>query len=204
MHQPGAREKFGFSTPGPDAFKLAQPESCLEEAVDIPNPRMHQSLPRYQEPDDQKIFQHLDIPEMQRSYVSPVAKMSVSQGFGGRSLRGDSFLSRSTSLPVLGKTIVRMTDPHPPVGKVEDDHFSYFVPKTMARTGMDKLKSTNLSKLQKRDKITMPLGSGTGFPFQASQCAWWPTHIPSDADSGTSYRDSHLRPPFHRMSPLDQ
>merc|ERR1719146_494762 len=87
VHQPGAREKFGFCTPGPLAHRLAKPETCLVEAVDIPNPRMHHAMPRYQEPDDRQIFEQMDVPEMTRSYASPVATMAVSQGLGGKSLR---------------------------------------------------------------------------------------------------------------------
>jgi hypothetical protein len=163
---------------------------------------MHQSMPRYQEPDDRKVFEHLDIPEMQRSYCSPVAAMSVTQGLGGRSLRGKSFVT-SLSTPVLGKTIDRLSSPNAPVGKIEDDHFSYFVPKTLQRAGMEKLKSSTLSRLQKRDKITMPLGSGTGFPFQSSKTYWWPDHERGPDNSSTCYRDAHQRHSFHRMSPMD-
>jgi hypothetical protein len=203
VHQPGAREKFGFSSPGPLAHLLAKPETCLEEAVDIPNPRMNQSLPRYREPDDRKVFEHLDIPEMQRSYASPVAAMSVSQGMGGRSLRGQSF-HKSMSSPTMGRSHARLSEPNNAVSKIEDDHFTYFVPKALQRAGMEKLKSTTLSRLQKRDKITMPLGSGTGFPFQSSKTYWWPEHEKGPDNCSTSSRDAYQRMSFHRMSPMAQ
>merc|ERR1712110_855226 len=96
---------------------------------------------------------------------------------GGCSLRGHSFISKSASAPGFGtKTLTRVSEPNVAIHKIEDDHFSYFVPKSMQRAGMDKLKSTTLSRMQKQDKITMPLGSGTGFPFQSSKTHWWPEH----------------------------
>lgn len=203
VHLPGSRDKFGFSTPGPIAERLAKPETCQQEAINIPNPRMNHSMPRYQEPDDRKIFENLDIPEMQRSYVSPVAAMSVSQGMGGRSLRGQSVKLKSASVPAFGRSVQKMSEPHRALNAVEDEHFAYFVPKTLQRAGMEKLKSSTLSRMQKQDKITMPMGSGTGFPFQSSKTHWWPVHEPGPDNCSTSYRDAHQRHPFYRMSPMD-
>lgn len=207
VHVPGARDKFGFSTPGPIAGRLAKPELCLEEKVDIENPRLHLSIPRYQEPDDRKIFENYDVGEMQRTYISPVASMSMSGGFGSPAKRGQTMLGRSTSLPQIGRTLTRISDPNPAVGKLEDHHFTYFVPKGMQRLGHEKLHAANLTKLQKSAKVTMPLGEGTGFPSQSSHCTWWPEgsygHL--DPTEITSYRQTHGRKiPFHRNSPMYQ
>lgn len=195
VHLPGARDKFGFSTPGPIPHRLAQPESCLREETDIQNPRAHHAVPRYQVPNDREVFDQLDVPEMQRSYVSPVATMSLTGGL-------KSQMSRSLSLPALeNKGVPRLREPNPQVHKLEDHQFSYFVPKQLARDGKDKLMSTNLSKLQKQNRITMPFGDGTGFRTQSPSVDWWP-YGGYHRSQSTSYRDAHgPRPPFHRMNP---
>merc|ERR1719433_697410 len=99
IHLPGARDKFGFSTPGPIASRLAKPELCLVEETGTQASRGYMATPTYQEPDDRKIFNTLDVQEMQSgSYRSPVADMSVK--FGTRSLAGSgtSTLQKSFSL----------------------------------------------------------------------------------------------------------
>merc|ERR1719463_445022 len=47
-HEPGAREKFGFSTPGPDAHRLTASHLCLREDTDIQEPRRNLALSRTQ------------------------------------------------------------------------------------------------------------------------------------------------------------
>lgn len=202
VHLPGARDKFGFSTPGP-----SNPEVSLEEEVDIANPRLHQSIQRYQEQDDRQIFENYDVGEMQRTYTSPVASMSMSGGMGSTAKRGQTLLlSRSTSLPMVGRTLTRISEPNQAMGKFEDHHFTYFVPKGMQRHGQEKLATSNLSKLQKSAKVCMPSGEGTGFPSQSSNCSWWPKGSYGDIEGPlTSYRDSHgKKMPFYRNSPIHQ
>jgi hypothetical protein len=198
VHLPGARDKFGFSTPGPVPQRLAHPELCLKEETDIQHPRAIHAVPRYQVPNDREVFDNLDVPEMQRSYVSPVATMSFVGG--NKSQMG----SRSLSLPALqNKSVPRLREPNPPVHKLEDQQFSYFVPKQLARDGKDKLMGTNLSKLQKKSRITMPFGDGTGFRTQSAGVDWWPCGGYNQSQS-TSYRDAHgPRPPFQRMNPYN-
>eukprot|EP00928_Gymnodinium_smaydae_P001554 TRINITY_DN10566_c0_g1_i1.p2 TRINITY_DN10566_c0_g1~~TRINITY_DN10566_c0_g1_i1.p2 ORF type:complete len:280 (+),score=35.66 TRINITY_DN10566_c0_g1_i1:87-842(+) len=204
VHQPGARDKFGFSTPGPIAERLAKPSVCLVEDTDIPNPRMHQAVPRYQEPDDRNIFHTLDVPEMQRSYRSPVASMSFTKGSrGDGAMLGSSMrsLNNSVSLPQLRTSVRRLQDPHAPVTKVDDDQYTYFVPKNMQRSGMERIMATNPPKLQKQNRLTMPFGDGTGFKSQTAATTWWPEGGYRH-DEPTSYRNAYTRPPFYRNSPL--
>jgi hypothetical protein len=194
VHQPGAREKFGFSTPGPIAHRLAKPELALREETDIENPRAHHAIPRYQVPDDRDVFENFDVPEMQRTYNSPVAQMSLSGGL-------KTGMSRSVSLPQIGtKTVSRLTMPKPPVAKLEDHQFSYFVPKDMMRDGKDLLMATNLSKLQKQNRITMPFGDGTGYNSQSPHCDWWPSGVEHTVP--TNYQNAFTRPSFFRISPF--
>jgi hypothetical protein len=150
------------------------------------------AMPRYQVPDDRQVFDTLDVPEMQRSYVSPVATMSLSGGF-------NPGMSRSTSLPAIQKkTVSRLTEPKAAINKLECDQFNYFVPKAFTREGKEKLMSTNLSKLQKQNRITMPFGDGTGFRTQSPNVDWMPTGASSD---WTSYRSQFQKPPHFRISP---
>eukprot|EP00928_Gymnodinium_smaydae_P079035 TRINITY_DN63056_c0_g1_i1.p1 TRINITY_DN63056_c0_g1~~TRINITY_DN63056_c0_g1_i1.p1 ORF type:complete len:248 (-),score=37.96 TRINITY_DN63056_c0_g1_i1:78-821(-) len=202
VHQPGARDKFGFSTPGPIAERLAKPEVCLREDTDIQNPRQHMAIPRYQNPDDTEIFHTLDVPEMQSgSYRSPVAAMSFSKG--SRGLGGTTSLSRSFSLPQIeGRTITRLQEPPAPTTKLEDDQYSYYVPKNLQRSHKEKIMSASLSKLQKQNRLTMPFGDGTGFKSQTSRTDWWPEGGYSSGQP-TAYRAAFARPPFYRASPLE-
>jgi hypothetical protein len=194
VHQPGAREKFGFSTPGPIAHRLAKPELCNVEDVDIEGPRSHYAIPRYQVPDDREVFETFDVPEMQRSYQSPVATMSLSQGL-------KSNMSRSVSLPAIQtKTVSKLRQPNTAINKLEDDQFTYFVPKANARDGKERLQASNLSKLQKQNRLTFPQGDGTGFRTQSAFCEWYPSG--EEHQVPTSYQHAFMRPPFYRISPL--
>lgn len=199
VHQPGARDKFGFSTPGPLPHRLAKPELCQVEDTDIPNPRAYMSIPRYQCPDDREVFEELDVPEMQRSYKSPVATMSMSAGNG---FKPSASMSKTWSLPALGtKTVSRLSQPNAPINKLEDDKYKYFVPKDMAREGEEKLMTRNLSKIDKSNPVSMPWGDGTGFRTSNSSVEWWPGGQYHQA-MPTSYRAAYKRYPFFRQSPL--
>jgi hypothetical protein len=195
VHLPGSREKFGFSTPGPIAHRLAKPELALREETDIENPRAHHAVPRYQVPDDREVFENFDVPEMQRSYRSPVATMSLSGGL-------KAGMSRSVSLPQIGtKTVSRLTMPKQLTSKLDDDQFTYFIPRANQRDGKERLMTTNLSKLQKQNRISMPFGDGTGYNSQNPHCDWWPGG--DEHTVPTSYQHGFTRPPFYRISPLD-
>jgi hypothetical protein len=193
IHQPGARDKFGFSNCGPHANRLTQSHLSNFEEVDIEAPRLNHALPRIQVADDRETFVSHDVPEMTTAYNSPVATATFSPS--------SSKMSKSRSVPALTKTVVpqRLSEPNAALQKLEDDHFSYFVPKGLAREHRDKLASTTLSKLRKVNKISFPFtGEGTGFKSQSPAVDWWPAGAYTQ-DQFTSYRTSYgASPGFFR------
>merc|ERR1719326_2092840 len=99
----------------------------------------------------------------------------------------------------------RLSELQPAQNKLEDQHFSYFVPKALNREHKDKLMSRSLSKLYKHPdkKVMLPFsGDGTGFRTQSGQTEWWP---PADRlhDEPSAYQSHFQRPSFYRMSPLN-
>lgn len=197
IHLPGARDMFGYSTPGPIASRMSKPELNLRETANQSNPREHYAIPRTQAPDEMATFQKHDIPEIMRSYNSPVATMTFSPGM-------KSTVSRTRSLPALERKPPppRLTEPNEVVTKLEDDHFTYFVPKNLQRHGQEKIASQTLSKLHKTNPISFPFsGDGTGFKAQSADCDWM-TKGHYTPNMATSYRVSYQKPPFYRMSPF--
>jgi len=201
IHQPGCRDHFGYSTPGPIAHRLAKSELALTEDIGVKNPREHHAITRIQEPDDRNIFEQHDVSEMLKSYNSPVANMSLSPG-GARSMRGS--MSKTMSLPALERRPIppRLAEPNPLMNKLEDEHFSYFVPKGLQREHRDKLNTSTLSRLKKENRISFPFsGEGTGFRSQGSNADWWPAGTYQNVP--TSYRMGFSKPGFFRAnSPL--
>jgi hypothetical protein len=197
IHMPGARERFGYGSPGPIAHRLSKSNLALSEQVDIANPREHYAIPRLQEPDDLTTFKKLDVPEMQRSYRSPMAMTTLSPG---------SRMTVSRSLPMLQQkrpAPPKLREPNQPVNKLEDQHFCYYVPKGMQRDGREKLCSTPMHKLPKDNKISFPFsGEGTGFGGQKHGTTWWPAPTASYSADMTAYRTGFTKPDFHRSSPL--
>jgi len=195
-HEPGSREKFGFSTPGPDATRLTH-DLCLREEIDTAEPRRNHAIARMQVSDERTTFRDLDVPEMDRSYKSAI----LSPAFRS--------MAKSRSLP----TVSRMTSPAklsqvpPAQNKLEDDHFSYFVPKAVNRETKDRLMSRSLPKLYKHPekKVMLPFnGDGTGFRTQSGVTEWWPTDGGARLhDSPSSYTSHFQKPSFYRMSPLN-
>lgn len=193
-HEPGARDKFGFSTPGPDAWKLSHSHLCLREDTDIAEPRRNLAVPRMTVTDERQTFHALDVPEMSRSYRSGI--MSESH----RSI------AKTRSLPTIQKkpAPARMSEMRPAMSKMECEHFSYFVPKAQARESQERLMSRSLSKLHKvpEKKVMLPFaGEGTGFRTSCGDTNFFP---PASRlhDEPTSYQSAHgSRPAFYRMSP---
>lgn len=195
-HEPGARTKFGFSTPGPDAARLTKPEITLREDVDIEEPRRLHAIPRHQVTDERITFRDLDVPEMDRSYRSAIISPMHRS------------MAKSRSLPMLEKK------PAPPrlaavpgvTTQLGDDHFSYFVPKGFQRETQDQLMSRSLSKLYKHPdkKVMLPFsGEGTGFKTSCNAIEWWPSA--ASIDTQTAYgSDFNRHKPIHRMSPFYQ
>lgn len=188
VHQPGSRDKFGFSTPGPLKHRLTNPALALSEEVDQAAPRMSFAIPKMQVPDDRKTFAELDVPEMTKSYRSPVASATFSPMKSG--------MSRTKSVPVMTKTVAppRLCEPNPVVAELEDEHFHYFVPKALQREPREKLNSSTLPKLKKDNKISFPFsGEGTGFRSQSPNTEWMMPE-PYSADQWTSYRSAYTKP----------
>jgi hypothetical protein len=205
IHLPGAREHFGYSTPGPKAERLSKSTLCLTEAVDVPNPREHMTIPRIQEPDDSEIFRRLDVPEMTKSYQSPVARTTFSpmNRSGLSPIQQSLSMSRGKSLPSLNRKQAppRLRDTNEPIQKLEDEHFSYFVPKHMQRSGMAKLGSQTLTKLKKDDKISFPFtGEGTGFRTQCHGSEWMPEGHKYVSNLPTTSNTTFIRHNMHRIS----
>jgi len=198
IHLPGARDHFGYSTPGPIAKRLAKPDLALTEETDVRNPREHHAITRLQEPDDRKLYETHDVPEMLKSYNSPVATMSLSPQ--------NRSMMKSYSLPSIDRRPPppRLADPNPVISQLEDEHFSYFVPKGLQREHRDKLNTSTLSKLKKQNRISFPFsGEGTGFRSQSSMTDWWPAG--SYENVPTAYRTTYSKPGFFRAnSPLLQ
>lgn len=193
-HEPGARDKFGFSTPGPDAWRLTKGELCLREDTDIAEPRRIHAMPRMQVTDERSTFRELDVPEMDRSYKSGIVSPMYRS------------MAKSRSLPSVDRkpAPARLSQLPPPTHKMEDEHFSYFVPKAQNRETKDRLMSRSLSKLYKHPekKIMLPYaGDGTGFRTQSSQTEWWPAAARLH-DEPSAYQSQFQRPSFYRMSPL--
>lgn len=198
VHQPGARDAFGFSTPGPIATRLAKPDLALTQEVDQANPRAHHATVRVQEPDDKETFHKYDVPEMMKSYRSPVATMSLSAGAA-------KSMARTRSLPAIERAPVppRLMDRMSPTAHLEDDHFDYFVPKGLQMEPQDNMHTSTLSRLKKVDRISFPFtGEGTGFKAQSSSSFLAPAG--ANLESGTTYKSAFKKPPFYRISPLQQ
>jgi len=195
-HEPGAREKFGFSQPGPDPWRLTKSELVPREETDIAEPRRIHAVPRMRVTDDSQIFRGLDMAEMERSYRSPLASTS------GRS----KIMARPRSLPSLTSKPVppRRGQIEEPNEKLEDDEFSYFVPEGLQREQKERLFTRSLSKLHKSPdhKISLPFtGEGTGFKyscndpgiFKGPECM---------RDNVTSYKAQFGKPSFFRHDPF--
>jgi hypothetical protein len=200
VHLPGARDKFGFSSPGPIPSRLAQSSMTLSRDVDLPNPREHLTMTRVPEPDDRKTFARYDVPEMTRSCRSPVASMTFS---GMRGTMGT--MSRTRSLPALEKRPAppKLSEPSTAVENLEDDHFDYFVPQGLQSESRDRLHSGTLSRLKKVDRISFPFtGSGTGFKAQSSMTEFRLAHAVPKSDTMTTYRANHGKPAVRASSEI--
>ncbi|CAJ1417450.1 unnamed protein product [Effrenium voratum] len=197
IHQPGSRDHFGFSAPGPIANRLANADLCLTEDTDVANPREHMAITRIQEPDDRRVFEKYDVDEMVRTYNSPVAKATLSPTSG----KGMS-LAKTFSLPTISRRAEpppKLSERNPVIHKLEDAHFSYFVPKNLQREHRDRLNTSQLSKLKKANMISFPFsGEGTGFRSQGSLNNWFPSG--SYENVPTSYRLHFSRPGFFRAN----
>lgn len=191
-HEPGVREKHGYASPGPHAWRLANPEHTLTEEIDNPAPRMMHAVTR-SKAHDMSTYTDLDLPIQERT-LQKHASTGLSTSLSQRATRK---LGQSTSLPELRP----LTEKKPPLERLEDARFTYFVPKAMSRKSKDQLlKSGGLSKLEKADRVVLAIpGEGTGFRAQGAACNWWP-HLTGDAEISAIQR-AFTKPPFHRAPP---
>jgi len=189
-HEPGSREKFGFSTPGPDSWKLMKPELALEEKSHVHEPRKMQAVPRHPVHDDRITFNNHDLPER------------ISKRPFGASLSKSASLSRTRSLPALEKR------PLPPplsqdpaaVELLHDDAFHYYVPKDLAKSKKEHLLSRSLSRLEKTHMVNVTMGGeGTGFRSQGALAEWWPKSDGRPASPSMAHT-GFKNPPFYRMN----
>lgn len=203
--QPGTRDKFGYSTPGPDLSRLPIGKSQFllgdpRESPAIIEPRRNQAIPRVPAPHDRETFDEFDLPEMERSGTIHFAQDS------------QRALPRVRSLPTLERKPAPppLRQPTTPLEEIQDASYTYFVPKSMSHFKREKVNSSRpfLSRLQKEDLAVASLeGSGTGFKSQCPLVGWYPAEqrFPGPApvlDDYTSYKAQFGRPPFYRMSPI--
>jgi len=125
------------------------------------------------------------MPEMDRSYKSGIISPMHRS------------MAKTRSLPTITKkpAPARLSQPPPPESKLEDEHFSYFVPKAWNREGKEKLMSRSLSKLYKHPekKVMLPFsGDGTGFRTQSSATEWWPAASRLH-DEPTAYQEQSMK-----------
>jgi len=193
-HEPGSREKFGFSSPGPEAVRLTKGSLCLCEDTNIAEPRRMLAQTRQQVNDERQNFRDLDMPEMDRSYKSAI----VSPAFRS--------MAKTRSLPTLERQPAppRLSDIAAAQSKLGDDHFTYFVPKDLSREATDRLMARSLPKLWKdpQKRVMLPNGGdGTGFRTSCANTEWWPAATRLHEEP-SSYASHFAKPSFYRMSPL--
>lgn len=207
IHLPGQRDMFGFSAPGPARERLAKPYLHPTEEVDVPNPREHHAITRVQIDDEHDVFHRHDVNDMLSSKHGPMVAAIFNRGADGTyrppSSPGGLSLSKSRSLPNIAPAPARRCQPPEIVDRHEDDHFSYFVPRSMQGDGVAKLNTHHMSKLHKASRISFPFsGEGTGFRSQSGITEVFPQG--SYKDLTTTHRHFFKKPPHFRMSPLQQ
>merc|ERR1719238_1571937 len=89
-------------------------------------------------------------------------------------------MAKTRSLPTLERKPAppKLSELPPAQAKLDDGHFTYFVPKALNREGTNRLMSRSLPKLYKQpeQKVMLPFaGDGTGFRTQCSNTEWWPS-----------------------------
>mmetsp|Transcript_44459 Transcript_44459/g.128486 ORF Transcript_44459/g.128486 Transcript_44459/m.128486 type:complete len:249 (+) Transcript_44459:126-872(+) len=206
VHLPGARETFGFSSPGPIRSRMAQGHLHPTDAVDVPNPRESHARLRMHEDNERAMFERHDIDEMARSYRSPVLAATTGSFRVGNKTAGGfaSSMRKTKSTGALTMSAPqRVSSPPEHAHALEDDHFHYFVPKAQQKGGHARLNPHMLSKLHKADRISFPFsGEGTGFRSQGGSVGVFPEGTYEGIT--TSSRTNFSHPASKRISPLDR
>lgn len=187
-HEPGSKFKFGYASPAPDPSILANPETVLSENVGSPNGRAFQTMTRSSNPDDLSTFNNYDRHRWDQQLFAATTN----------SLKKNPM---TRSLPDLSKICpADLKRRRSPVTNLEDELFSYFVPKGLQSMRREKLLQRHLPKLMKHgDKFTQSFsGEGTGFRSQGGGGdSWWPIHNGA-VEKMSSTRDAFRPPPFRR------
>lgn len=201
-HEPGTREKFGYGTPSPDPSRLSQRRLAWRDDTGTQESQRSQAVPHMQASDERKTFSSLDKAEIERSYrtsnVSPIAAASIG---------GSRRLSKTQSMPTMRTTTLRQKKPAKKAGvtrKLEDEEFSYFVPRPLQREPKEALMSMSLQKVHKspEKRVSDPgAGLGTGFRTSCHESEWWP-HGEKLQEEPTSYVEHYQPQPYFRMSPM--
>jgi len=187
-HEPGVREKMGYASPGPHAWRLSGPEHALTEDVANEAPRMMHSRVK-SKAHDESTFHDLDV-HRYSSILKTQASTTLPPELRNRPM-GRSMSSIRDLKPLSMK--------RDPISQIEDDRFTYFVPNIYSRKGKDKLKSYDLLKLEKSAKVVgANPGEGTGFRTQGGMCNWWP--VLNDDPEISQIQRTYRRPPFHRSA----
>jgi len=190
-HEPGVRERHGFASPGPIAYRLSGPEHALTEDVDNPAPRRMQAVTK-SKAHDQDDFHALDLPAYSNTLKSHASNVLPPE------IR-DRSMKRSMS---TGRTELQpLSVPKEPITHLDDGRFTYFVPKTYSLKNRALLltRQLDLMKLDKKELVTVANpGEGTGFRCQAGRAAWWPS-LDGDPEISSIQR-AYRRPPFHRSA----
>lgn len=190
--EPGTRDKFGYSTPGPIASRLSHSELAQTEGPDIFEPRRVHATSMSQVADEGDVFDKLDLPSLHQSMGSTGAKT----------------LLKASSTPSLKPPPPPLNMAREPICDLEDAEHCYFVPQGMQKLRQETIVTNRpyLSKLSKADMLVHPFGDGTGFKSQCPIITWFPAEqmepTKPKLDSSTAYRDTFPRPPFYRMSPM--
>jgi len=190
-HEPGVRERHGFASPGPEAYRLAGPEHALTETIDHPAPRAMQTQTK-SKAHDQDDFHALDLPSYSDTLKVQKSKV-LEPHLRDRSMKRSASATRAELQPLSFKK--------DPIIHLDDGQFTYFVPKCHSAKRRELLltRQLDLLKLDKKELVTVANpGEGTGFRCQGGRVGWWPS---LDADPEiSSIQRAYRRPPFHRSA----
>jgi len=190
-HEPGVRDKHGYASPGPHAWRLSDPDHALTEDVGSEAPRKMQAVTK-SKAHDHSVFHELDLP-IRQDTLRTQATTTISPDIRATRLTR-SMSSTRADLSALS----RKKDP---ITHLEDERFTYFVPQNYSNKRRELLftRQVDLLKLDKKERVTgANPGEGTGFRTQGAACGWWPS---LDADPEiSSIQRAYRRPPFHRSA----
>jgi hypothetical protein len=177
VHMPGARDHFGFGSPGANPALTAK-----------------SSFARCEDPDAAATDGAASSPASPTggfNFQSPTSPMAQA----GNAILSSKSMRRTASSPAFDtyKAPKRLSVGAVPVHKFEDDHHSFFVPASMRHLGGDRLQGNySLPKLSKERRLAGTIGDGTGFRCQGAGADWWPQPTGADYEKPvTQYQLTH-------------